>query len=84
MDTETELKELISQRTGLEPGEIEASLDFEHDLNIGRAELVEFVSSVENKFNISFADEQLDKVKTVGDLTNLILDHLGVMNWWII
>lgn len=80
MNTEVELLELISQRTGYEPVKIQAQLDFEHDLNISRGELVEFIASVENKFKISFADEQLDKIKTVGDLTNLVLDHLGVMN----
>lgn len=71
---------MISQRTGYGPGKIQAQLDFEHDLNISRGELVEFISSVEDKFNISFADEHLDKIKTVGDLINLTLDHLGVIN----
>lgn len=80
MDAEKELLELISQRTGYDIGKIRAQLDFEHDLNISRGELVEFISSVEDKFRISFADEQLDKIKSVGDLTNLVLDHLGVIN----
>jgi acyl carrier protein len=80
MNTEKELLDLISQRTGYEADKIQPRMDFEHDLNISRAELIEFVSSVEDRFNISFADEQLDRIKSVGDLTNLVLDHLGVIN----
>lgn len=80
MDTEKELLDLISQRTGQDLSKIEPQMDFERDLNISRDELVEFISSVEDRFKISFADEHLDKVKSVGDLINLVLDHLGVIN----
>lgn len=78
MDTEKELLELISQRTGYEAGRLRDDLDFERDLNISRDELVGFVSLVEDKFKISFADEHLEEIKTVGDLKNLALEHLGV------
>lgn len=78
MDTEKEILELISQRTGYETERLKDELDFERDLNISRDELVGFVTLVEEKFNISFADEHVEQIKTVGDLKNLTLEHLGV------
>jgi len=80
MNTEKELLELISERTGYKTDEIKDEFDFEHDLNISRDEFVEFITSVEEKLKISFADEHLGEIKTVGDLKNLTLDHLGVIS----
>ena len=78
MDAEKEILDLISQRTGYETERILDSLDFERDLNISRDELVGFISSIEDRFKISFDNESLEEIKTVGDLKNLALDHLGV------
>lgn len=79
MNVEQELLDLISQRTGLPVSKITDDLDFEKDLNLSSDELVDFVSSVEEKFNVTFSDETLEEVKTVGDLKQLALDQLEIL-----
>lgn len=80
MDIKMEIIDLISQRTGYDAEKLKDGLDFERDLNISRDELIEFISLIEDKFKISFEDEHLEEVKTVGDLKNLTLEHLGVFS----
>lgn len=43
------------------------------DLKVNSARLVDVVLEMEDTFGIAIADDQADKVKTVGDAVNLIV-----------
>jgi acyl carrier protein len=45
------------------------------DLKVNSARLVDVVLEIEDQFGIEVKDEDADKVKTVGDAVNLILEN---------
>ncbi len=47
------------------------------DLKVNSARLVDVVIAFEDDFDIEIADEDVDKVGTVGDAVNLIVSKLG-------
>ena len=47
------------------------------DLKVNSARLVDVVIAFEDDFDIEIADEDVDKVGTVGDAINLIVSKLG-------
>ena len=47
------------------------------DLKVNSARLVDVVIAFEDEFDIEIADEDVDKVNTVGDSVNLISGKLG-------
>jgi acyl carrier protein len=47
------------------------------DLKVNSARLVDVVIAFEDDFDIEIADEDVDKVSTVGDAVNLIVSKLG-------
>ncbi|TPR54099.1 phosphopantetheine-binding protein [Metamycoplasma neophronis] len=46
------------------------------DLNIDSLDLVVLITDMEDKYNISITDEELMKLKTVGDIVNLLESKL--------
>jgi acyl carrier protein len=47
------------------------------DLDIDSLELVDLTMEFENEFDIEIEDDQVEKIKTVGDIVNLIKEKLG-------
>jgi acyl carrier protein len=47
------------------------------DLKVNSARLVDVVIAFEDDFDIEIADDDVDKVGTVGDAVNLIVSKLG-------
>jgi len=79
-NSEKELFDLICQRTGVAVEKISFQTDFEHDLNLSREELMDFIVNLEEKYNISFSEENLEKIQTVGELKEILLDRLDLIS----
>lgn len=80
MEPEKELLDLVSQRTGWEAAKLSDTLEFENDLNLGREELIDFITEVEKRFQVTFTDGQIAEIKTIAGLKELLLERLGVLN----
>ncbi len=63
-----ELKDLISEKLGIEKDQIVESASFINDLGVDSLEQVELIMELEKKFDISIPDEDQDKLGSVGDL----------------
>ena len=63
------LKNLISEKEGLDREEIIAESFFEGDLNIGELQLVEILTELEEQFHVELLEdkEELDTVQDVID-----------------
>lgn len=76
MENYTEqLKEIISNRTGIEKTEIHKDSFFEDDLNIGELELIEILEEIEETFEIDLVEEK-DDIHTFTDLTHAVSDKI--------
>lgn len=66
------LKELVVDQLGVEEDEITMEATMQDDLGADSLDLVDLVMSVEEEFGVKVADEDLENIKTVGDIVNYI------------
>ena len=63
-----DLQELASEILGIDPDQVQMDVSFAKDLAADSLDLVELVGSVEDKYDVDLPEEELDKMKNVGDL----------------
>ena len=68
-----ELYEVIEDELGIEKGEIKETSRISTDLDVNSLELLNLVMAVEEAFNMTFDEDKLKKLKTVGDFANYIV-----------
>ncbi len=66
------LKELVVDQLGVEEDEVTMEATMQDDLGADSLDLVDLVMSVEEELGVKVADEDLEKIKTVGDIVNYI------------
>lgn len=77
METIDILKQLISERTGIDTSKVTIESHFGQDLNVSKIELADFLNYLEDYFKIDLHSEDVVNIETVSDLKNLIEDHLN-------
>jgi acyl carrier protein len=63
-----ELQELAAEILGVEPEQVQLNVSFQRDLAADSLDLVELIAAVEDKYDVELPEEDLDKMKNVGDL----------------
>lgn len=66
------LKGLVVDQLGVEEDEVTMEATMQDDLGADSLDLVDLVMSVEEEFGVKVADEDLENIKTVGDIVNYI------------
>ena len=67
------MRDLVSEQFALEPAEVTMETSFEEDLGADSVDLVELVMAMEEEFEVGeVQEEDLGKLKTVGDAVNYI------------
>lgn len=62
----------IAEQLGVDVREVTDEKSFIEDLNADSLDLTEMIMTLEEKFNVEIADEQAEKMKTVGDVIAFI------------
>ena len=68
---------LISSKMKLDESEITEDKSFFNDLGADSLDFVELCVTLEREFNVKFSEEDTAKVKTVGDLYELIEKYVN-------
>ena len=79
MDADTieqRIRPLIAEQLGVEEIKVTRNASFVDDLNADSLDLVEMVMSLEEEFKIEISDEDAEKIRTVGDAVDFILEHM--------
>ena len=71
------IKEVAAEVLSVDPDLVTESARFKEDLDADSLDLVEFVMALEERFDISVPEEELDGVDTVGQALTLVLGKLG-------
>lgn len=74
------VRKIIAEQLGVEESEIAPNTSFVEDLNADSLDLVEMIMSLEEAFSkegrtLEIADEDAEKIVTMQDAVNYILDH---------
>ncbi|HEV8607873.1 MAG TPA: acyl carrier protein [Tepidisphaeraceae bacterium] len=67
--------ELAAEEAGMEPRDVTAQSHFINDLKFDSLSRVEFAMTVEDEFEMSVPDEDLERFQLVGDVVSYIEAH---------
>lgn len=66
------LRDLISEKLGVEPEDIAMESSFADDLEADSIALFELIMAIEEEFDIEVEDESIENISTVGDIVNYL------------
>ena len=69
------VKELIVDELGVDESKVVEGATFNEDLGADSLDLFELVMSFEDEFDVKIPGEDLEQIKTVGDVVNYIKAH---------
>jgi acyl carrier protein len=70
------IKSLISEQLDIDEEKITSETTFE-DIEADSLDVVELVMALEEEYNLEIADEEVEKIKTVGDIVSYIEKHIS-------
>ena len=71
----TKVQEIITDKLGLEGSTLARNARFTNDLGLDSLDLLETFTELEKKFHIRIADEDAEKLTTVGSVIDYVLVH---------
>lgn len=69
--------QIIAEQLNRNEDALDPSMDFVDDLDMDSIELVELIMSLEDEFGMEIDEEQLEGVRTIGDVLDLLEEYDG-------
>lgn len=69
------VKEIIVEQLDAEEDQVTMEASFRDDLDADSLDVVELVMELEDEFDLEIADEEAEKIATVGDAVNFIEEN---------
>jgi acyl carrier protein len=76
-DIEVRIKEIICEQLDVKPEDVSEQKSFTEDLGADSLAIVELVLALEEQFDVKIPDDEVDKIKTVGDAVAYIKSRVG-------
>ncbi len=70
------VKSILGNQFEVDPDGIREETNIQEDLGADSLDVVDLMMSLEDEFNLEIADEDVEKIVTVGDLVAYIEEHL--------
>ena len=71
----TGLAEILEEVAGVNPEDVAEEKSFTEDLDVDSLSMVEVVVAAEEKFSVKIPDDEVQKLKTVGDAVTYIIEN---------
>jgi acyl carrier protein len=72
MALQDEIIDIVVEQLGVDKADVTLEKSFVEDLNADSLDLTELIMTFEEKFGCEIAEEEAEKLKTVGDVVNYI------------
>ncbi len=76
-DITQKVKQIIVNKLGVEESQINETASFTNDLGADSLDTVELVMEFEKEFDLTIADEDAEKITSVGDAVSYITENLN-------
>ncbi len=70
-----QLRNIICAQLELQPGQVTMESSMADELGADSLDLVDVIMSVEDVFDVEIPDEEVEKLRCVGDLVHYIEEH---------
>lgn len=70
------IKKMLADQLDADENDLTMDTDIAKDLGADSLDVVELLSSIEDEFDIEVPDEEIDNIKTIGDLTEYIQNNM--------
>lgn len=77
MAIKQEVVDIVVEQLGVDPADVAPEKSFIEDLNADSLDLTELIMTFEERFGFDIAEEEAEKLKTVGDVIKYIEEHKG-------
>jgi len=78
VDIEKEVKTIIAEELGVKPEEIKLESSLIDDLGADSLEAMEVLMQLEEELGVKIADEDIEKMTTVGDIVKYVKEKKGL------
>ena len=68
------IKDIVAEQLNFEIEKLSEDTLFVEDLNADSLEIVELVMALEQEFGIEIAEDDVEKIKTIGDLADVLAE----------
>ncbi|MGN1081214.1 MAG: acyl carrier protein [Acutalibacteraceae bacterium] len=69
------IRSILSEQLDVEEEKVTLDCNIQEDLGADSLDLVDLLMSIEDEYDIEIPDEDVEKIKTVGDLVSYIEDR---------
>ena len=76
-DIADRVKKIIIEQLEVAPDKVKPEASFSEDLKADSLAVVELVLALEEQFDVKIPDDEVDKIKTVGDAVAYIKSRVG-------
>ena len=76
MDVDARMGALIVEQLGVSKEEVSAQASFIDDLGADSLDIVELVMSMEEEFDVEIPDDDVEKMKTIGDAISYLKERI--------
>ena len=73
-EIESKVIDIVSTQLGVDKNDVTIASSFANDLNADSLDTVELVMEFEDEFDTSIPDDQAEKIQTVGNAIDYIID----------
>jgi acyl carrier protein len=73
---ESTVKDIVVDQLDAKAGEVTRQTSFQDDLQADSLAIVELVLALEERFDVKIPDDEVDRIKTVGDAIDYIEKHI--------
>lgn len=71
------VQDIIAESLGVKRNEVVPAASFIDDLNADSLDIVELVMTIEKEFDIEIPDDEAEKIRTVQDAVDYIVNHIS-------